>query len=329
MAEDQPAEDSELNSLESPDTGANTSGTPEDSSPADDKDKKSKPREKLSPAKRIRGLITHLNIYLLLFILIVVIVAGFTLVSIQRNKKEAAPTTISTQTLSADELKKLNSSDTSVGDPKQTLTIASNAIFSGKVLIRDSLDIAGGLKVGGPLNLPGLTVSGTATFDQIQANKLTVASDTNIQGQLTALKGITVTGGGSFGGPISAPQITVQSFQLTGDLQLNRHIDAGGTTPGKANGGALGSGGTASISGTDTAGTITINTGGSPAAGCFVTITFTQKFNATPHVVVTPIGSAGAGLNYYVNRSNNDFSLCATNSAPAGANFSFDYVAID
>jgi hypothetical protein len=91
----------------------------------------------------------------------------------------------------------------------------------------------------------------------------------------------------------------------------------------------LGAGGTVSVSGTDTAGTITINTGGSPAVGCFVTITFTQKFNATPHVVVTPVGSAGGGLNYYVNRSASDFSLCTTNPAPGGANFSFDYIALD
>ncbi len=325
MAEEQPAENTEMNSLEGPDPGTASSGAPENN----DSPKVSAPKQKISLTKRVRLLITHLNIYLLLFILIVVIVVGFTLVSIQRNKKEASPTTIATQSLTADDLKKLNSGDVTVGDAKQTLSIESNAIFAGKVLIRESLDIAGSLKVGGPLNLPGLTVAGTATFDQIQANKLTVASDTNIQGQLTALKGITVTGGGSFGGPLSAPQITVQSFQLTGDLQLNRHIDAGGTTPGKTNGNALGSGGTASISGTDTAGTVSINTGGSPAVGCFVTVTFVQKFNATPHIAVTPIGSAAAGLNYYINRSNSDFSICTTNSAPGGANFSFDYVAID
>lgn len=327
--ENKPAEDNELNSLESPDTGADTNSTPADTSQTDGTDKKPEPKKKPSLGKGVRGLISHLNIYLLLFILIVVVVVGFTFVSIQKNKKEAAPTTITTQSLTQDELNKLNGSDASVGDPKQTLSIESNAIFAGKVLIRDSLDVAGSLKVGGPLNLPGLTVSGTSTFDQIQANKLTVASDTNIQGQLTALKGITVTGGGSFGGPISAPQITVQSFQLTGDLQLQRHIDAGGTAPGKTNGTALGSGGTASVSGTDTAGTITINTGGSPAAGCFVTITFAQNFNAAPHVVVSPVGSAGAGLNYYVNRSPNDFSLCTTNSAPGGVTFSFDYIVID
>lgn len=323
MEEKTPAPDDDVNSLESPDTNSDISGG------ALGTESETGITVKRKKRRGIKSLISHFNIYLLLFILIVVIAIGFTLVSIQKNKKEAAPTTIPTQTLSQDELKKLNNSDTSVGDVKQTLTIASNAIFNGKVLIRDSLDIAGGLKIGGPLNLPGLTVSGTSTFDQVQANKLTVAGDTNIQGQLTAQKGITVTGGASFGGPISAPQITVQSFQLSGDLQLNRHIDAGGATPSKSDGGALGGGGTVSVSGTDTAGTITINTGGSPGAGCFVTIKFTQAFNSTPHVVVTPIGSAAGGLNFYITHTNNDFTLCTTNPAPSGANFSFDYVAID
>lgn len=328
MADETPTEDNEINSLESPDTGASVSGTPEAGEPTGDA-KKPVAKKSLSPVGKVKGLISHLNIYLLLFILIIVIVGGFTLVSYQRNKKEAAPTTVNTQTLSPEDLKKLNSSDASVGDPKQTLTVESNAIFTGKVLIRDSLDVAGAIKVGGALTLPGITVSGTSSFDQIQGNKLAIAGDANVQGQFTVQKGLTVTGGATFGGPISAPQITVQSFQLTGDFQLTRHIDAGGTTPSKSDGGALGSGGTASISGTDTAGTIAINTGGSPGTGCFVTVTFAQKFNATPHVVVTPVGSAAAGINYYVNRSTADFSVCTTNSAPGGANFSFDYIAID
>lgn len=320
--ENQPAKD-EANSLEGPEV------TPESGAGGPPEEKSSEPKPKGGIGNRIRGLISHLNIYLLIFVLIVVITLGFTLVSIQRNKKESAPTTIQTTTLTQDEINKLTATDSTVGDAKQTLSVESNAIFSGKVLIRDSLDVAGTIKVGGPLSLSGLTVAGTATLDQIQGNKLTIAGDTNIQGQLTAQKGITVTGGASFGGPISAPQITVQSFQLTGDLQINRHIDAGGATPGKSDGGALGSGGTVSVSGTDTAGTITINTGGSPGAGCFVTVQFAQRFNATPHVVVTPIGSGASGINYYVNRSSTDFSVCTTNGAPGGTNFSFDWVAVD
>lgn len=287
-------------------------------------------KPKQSFGKRIQGLISHLNIYLLTFILIVILALGMILISIQRNKKVDTPTTINTQTLTADELKQLAESEQKVGDPKSTLSIESNAIFSGKVLVRDSLDVAGTIKVGGSLSLPGISVSGESSFDQIRANNLTISGNVGVQGQLNVQKGITVSGGASFAGPVSAPQLTVQSLQLSGDLQIIRHIDAGGGTPGKSDGNSLGSGGTATVSGTDTAGTVTINTGGGPAAGCFVSISFTQKFSNTPHVVISPIGSSAAGLNYYIgNRTNSGFSVCTTNAPGAGQSFSFDYIAID
>ncbi len=279
--------------------------------------------------KKVRGLITHINIYVLLFIFIIVLAVGLVFISIQRNKKTDAPTTINTQTLSADELKKLTETEQKIGDPKSTLSIESNAIFSGKVLIRDSLDVAGTIKVGGALSLPGISVSGASTFDQVTANNLNITGNTAIQGQLNVQRGITSTGGATFGGPISAPQLSVQSLQITGDLQITRHIDAGGGTPGKVDGGSLGNGGTASVSGTDTAGTVAINTGGGPGAGCFVTINFTQRFSGTPHVVITPVGSAAASLDYYINRSNSNFSICSASSPVAGQSFAFDYVVID
>lgn len=322
-----PQEENETNSLESTDTppssesasvkdAAGVTGTPVIG--------------KKSRGGGIQGIISHLNVYLLLFVFIVVISVIVVFIGIQRSKKDSATPTINTQELTADELAKLNSGDAKVGDPKQTLSVESNAIFSGRVLLRDSLDVAGSIKVGGPLSLTGLNVSGSSTFDVIQGNKLVINGDANIQGQLTVLKNLVTTGGASFGGQISAPQITAQSLQLNGDLTFTRHIDAGGATPGKTDGsGALGAGGTSSVSGTDTAGTVTINTGSGPGAGCFVTVTFNQKFNVTPHVVITPVGSAAAGLNYYINRSNTNFSICTINSAPAGANFAFDYIVID
>lgn len=323
--ENQPTNNDESDSLEIPDTGA-TGGLSKDSSSTAITNA---PKKNKGLKGRIRDLIGHFNIYLLLFVLIVVVVAGFTMISIQRNKQDAAPTSIDTQTLSPEALSQLNNANTSVGDPKQTLSIESNAVFSGKVLVRDSLDVAGTLRIGGALTLPGLTVAGTSAFDQIQANKISSSGDVNVQGQLTGQKGLTISGGASFGGPITAPQLTVTSFQLTGDLQLQRHIDAGGATPGKTDGTALGSGGTASVSGTDTAGTITINTGGGPGAGCFVTVNFVNRFNSTPHVVVTPVGSAAGGLSFYISRTTSSFTLCTANPAPGGANFSFDYIAID
>jgi len=332
--DDKNAEDTGLNTLEDPGTVVETPSEESNSLEYAAGERKAEAQKEAAskPARskpKLRDLVTHINIYLLLFILIVVLAVGIVFVSMQRSKKLETTIEVSTQPLTAEEIDKLKGSEAKVGDPKQTLAIESNAIFSGKVLVRDSLDVAGTLRVGGPLTLPGITVSGSSTFDQIQANNLTISGNANINGQLTVQSTLTVTGGATFGGPISAPQLSIQSLQLNNDIQLNRHIDAGGGTPGRTQGPAVGVGGTSSVSGSDTAGTITINTGGNPPAGCFVTVSFAQRFNDTPHVVVSPVGPGAAGLNYYVTRNTTSFSLCTTNSAPAGSNFSFDWVAID
>ncbi len=287
-------------------------------------------KPKLSIVGRIQGLITHINIYLLIFILIMVLTGGIVFVGIQKNKKVTNQPALNSQPLTQAALDKIKNTDASVGDVKQTLSVESNAVFAGKVLIRSDLDVAGTIRVGSALNLPGLTVNGVSNFDQIQANKISINGDTNIQGQLTVHKNLTVSAGASFGGPISAPSITVQTLNLVGDLQFNRHIDAGGTTPTIASfGNGLGSGGTASVSGTDTAGTITLNIGGGPPAGqCFVSIKFAQNFNATPHIVVSPSNSGGANLGYYVTRTSSGFSLCSASGTPSGS-LTFDYVAVD
>ncbi|MEK7153729.1 MAG: hypothetical protein AAB834_07280, partial [Patescibacteria group bacterium] len=140
---------------------------------------------------------------------------------------------------------------------------------------------------------------------------------------------MSVSGNSIFNGPLSAPQISTNSLQLNGDLVLTHHITAGGPIPAVSKGTALGSGGTVSVSGSDTSGSLTINTGGSPGAGCFATINFVRKFNGVPHVTVTPVSSGAAGLNYYVNRSTTEFSVCTTNPAPGGQTFGFDYIALD
>lgn len=284
---------------------------------------------KLSPSKKIQNLISKMNIYLVLFIFILVISAGVVLVLIQKNKKISAPSTINTQTLTAEELKKLNNSEQKVGDPKSTLSVESNTIFSGKVLVRDSLDVAGPMKVGGSLSIPGLNVSGDSNFDKLKANAITVSGDSTIQGQLSVQRGLTVTGGGSFSGPISTPQLSAQTLLLNGDLTISRHITTSGGTPNKSNGTSLGSGGTASISGSDTAGTVSINTGSGAGAGCFVTVTFNQRFASNPHVVITPVGSASANLQYYINRSSTEFSICTANAPGSGQSFSFDYIVMN
>lgn len=327
---DTPQDENEINSLEN--SGSVTAG----GGPAEDEPEKDTSGDKKEPAKkqkvnaRVQGLIARVNIYLLMFILILVLAGGIVFVSMQRSKKEAIQNDLETQQLTPEELDKIRGSDAKVGDPKQTLTIESNAVFSGKVLVRGDIDVAGAIKVGGALNLPGITVSGESKFDQVTANQLSVAGDVSIQGAVNIQRNLSVSGSATFGGPISAPQITIGSLQINNDLTFGRHLDAGGGTPGRTNGTALGSGGTTSISGTDTAGTVSINTGSSPGAGCFVRVNFTQQFNGTPHVVITPVGSAGASVRYYITqRTTAGFTICSANTPPNGASFAFDYIVID
>lgn len=292
------------------------------------------PVEPLQPLKQPKGpgfikrTWQRLNIYLLLFILVMLIATAVVvfLTIRDRQKTDDITNTINTQGLTEDTLDQLASSDTTIGGPKQILNIESNAIFAGSVLVRNDLEVAGSIKVNGALALPGITVSGSSSFNQIQATTLNLSGAATVNGVLTARNGLSVNGNSNFSGNVNATQITTGSLQLNGNLILTNHIVGGGPIPGVSQGIALGGGGTASVSGSDTSGSIAINTGGSPGAGCFVTISFARQFNGTPHVIVTPIGAAAAGLNFYVNRSSSNFSVCTTNPAPSSQTFGFDYM---
>lgn len=285
-----------------------------------------KPPAKPSRLKRLFG---GFNLYLLLFGLVILVALGIVAGAYMFNKKSNGNSP-SVQNLSDSALEQLASSDATVGNSNQILNVQSSAVFAGRVLIREGLDVAGNLELGGTLALNDLAVAGTAQFGQAQVNKdLSVAGNAGIQGSATIAKSLQVNGGGSFSGPVTAPQITTGNLQLNGDLVLTHHVIAGGATPSRANGSALGSGGTASVSGSDSAGSITINTGSSPPAGCFVTVNFVNRYSATPHVLITPVGSTAGGLAYYVNRGQTNFSVCDASAPPGSASFGFDYFVVD
>lgn len=317
----------ESNSLEagvsaviSDSSATDTTTRPEDQAPAN-------PASGVKPPfkKRLTNFIKHLNIYFLFFILVLIIACTIAFVGYRKNQESAAKVNVGTEPLSQEALDQLKQSDVQVGEPKQTLSVEANAIFSGKVLIKDDLEVAGKLKIGGPIDISDVAVSGSSNFDQLKVNTIDVANNANIQGQLTVQKSLNVSGSLSVAGLLSAAQLNIQNLQVSGTLSVSGHIDTGGGTPGRISGSALGSGGTSSVNGTDTAGTLNVNTGGSPGAGCFATIIFARQFNQTPHVVITPIGSSAASLNYYVNRSSANFSICTTSTPPSNKNFAFDY----
>lgn len=280
--------------------------------------------------QKIMGIFGRLNIYFLLFLLLMLIAIFIGFATYQTNKKNIDSGAIGGQELSTQDLQNLKSTETQVGDAKQTLTIASNSIFNGRVLVRDSLDVAGTIRVGGALSLPGITVSGTSAFENVQVgNNLSVAGNMAVEGQMTIQKNLSVGGGATFAGAISAPVLNIDRLELNKDIALNRHIDAGGPRPNVSSGTAVGTAGTVSISGTDTAGTVNVNFGNSPVAGIIATINFANPFGQTPHVVITPVGSSCASLNYYVNRTVNTFAIGTTSNGPSGQSCAFDYIVID
>lgn len=269
------------------------------------------------------------NIYMMIFILVIIVAATIALIAYRQNKR-ASNDQIKSQGISQSTLEQLANSDASVGSSHTVLNVKSSAIFAGQVLVRQNLEVGGNFQVGGTTALKNLAVTGTSQLGQANiSNDLSVTGNTALQGTATVGKSLQVGGGGTFNGPLSAPQVTTGSLQLNGDLILTHHIRVGGGQPGRSGGSALGSGGSASVSGSDTAGAVSINTGGSPAAGCFVNISFTSHYSTTPYVLVTPVGSAAGSLNYYVNRSASGFSICDASAPPSGRSFGFDYFVLD
>jgi cytoskeletal protein CcmA (bactofilin family) len=284
-----------------------------------------KPAKKLSPIKKF---LKRFNLYLLIFVFLVVIAGAVTVVSFLNSRKTPETPAVATQELTPEALKQLANSAATVGGSGQTLTVQGSAIFSGQVLVKGDLGVAGTIQAGQGMTVPQLTVSGTSNLGTTQISALQVAQTTTMQGALTLQSDLNVSGAASFSGPITASQITVTRLIMSGNasLQIPNHIAFPGASPGRTiTPTVLGQGGSASINGSDTTGTISINTGNGTVPGCFANITFTQKFTSTPHVLVSPVGSGAGQTQYYVDRNVNGFSVCTANAAPTSQAFAYDY----
>lgn len=283
------------------------------------------PDEKKTSA--LKKVFRKINLYLLIFILLVVVAGAIAIVNYLNSQKAPVEPTIASQELTEEALKDLANTDASVGGAAQTLTIQGNAIIAGQTLMRGNLNVAGNIQSGGSIQGPTLTISGTSNLAEAQINNLQVASNTAVQGT-TTLRDLNVSGASSFSGPMTASQITVTRLILSGNatLQVPNHISFTGPSPNRtANGAVLGNGGSASINGSDTTGTVSINSGNNPTAGCMVRINFQQAFTNSAHVLISPVGAAAGNLTYYVDRNNSGFSICSNNAPAANQVFAFDY----
>jgi hypothetical protein len=286
------------------------------------------PEEAVKKLPFFKRIFRRVNVYLLVFILLLVIAGAITVVNYLNSQKAPVQPDVASQTLSQEALNQLTNTDVNAGAASQTLTIQGNAIIAGQTLARGNVNIAGNLQTGGSIQAPSLTVSGTSNLGTTQVNTLQVANNVAIQGS-TTVRDLNVAGVSSFSGAVTASQITVTHLILSGNatLLVPNHISFTGSSPSRvANNAVLGNGGSTSLSGSDTAGSVTINTGTNTVAGCFVKITFNQVFTSQPRVIISPVGIGAAQTQYYVNHTPTDFSICTANAAPTNQTFSFDYL---
>jgi hypothetical protein len=97
---------------------------------------------------------------------------------------------------------------------------------------------------------------------------------------------------------------TITVFDYRGRRRVNTSL-----VPTIAAGAGAGTSPTVTISGDDTAGTITITVGTSPAAGILATVTFSGVFGNNPHVILTPGDATSAVKQLYATRSTSAFSV--------------------
>lgn len=252
--------------------------------------------------------------YTLVIIVIVVglaLIAAAAIILLKQPAKKATPTPIiiNTQSLDNGTLNRLTA-QAGPNATKQQLTITPDTLFKNSVAVQGALKTASDLDVAGNLNVHGKTT---------------------LQGAVGINSNLAVRGALSVGGALSAASLNVGSLAVTtvnasGSLNFGGHLVPSGTTPDvKASVGA--SGGTVTISGNDTAGTITINIGaGTLIAGEMAIISFHAPFATTPKVQLTPINSTASSLNYYATRSATFFTIDSSTTPTNNTSYVFDYL---
>lgn len=271
------------------------------------------------------------NIYMIVFVALFLIGGGIVAYSLMNNSKKAPVATINNQALSQSALNQLANTDANIGGSAQTLTVQSNAVFDDQVLAKGNLTAAGSLQTGGSITAPNIIASNTANLGTLQAKSLQVANGSTFQGNSTFTT-LTVSGASTFSGIINASEIDVSKLVVSGSggLVIPNHLSFPASSPDRsANEGALGSGGSASVSGSDTSGEVRIGTGNSPTAGCFIQVTFDQSYSNTPRIIISPVGPASGTIQYYAEITPTTFSICSSNAPAAGTDYIYDYLVMD
>ncbi len=214
-------------------------------------------------------------------------------------KEPQKPTSvvINTQSLDNGTLNKLVSQAAPNQPTTNQLVITPETLFKNNVLVDRNLE-----------------VNGNATFrgSSTTAGNAVVGGSLSVGGQLSA-------------GSINVGALNVTNLVASGNLTFGGHIIPSGSTP-IARASSASSGGSVTVTGNDTAGTVTIAMGeGQLQIGELAIITFRTTFTGTPKVQITPITGDTAALRYYATRSADHFTINTVSLPTRDTNYTFDY----
>lgn len=252
-------------------------------------------------------------------LLTLVLLAGLGVVIMTVRKPETT-ITINTQSLDNGTLNQLTNAGGS--EAKQQLTISPETLFKESIIVQGSAEVQQDLTVNNVLTVRGQTnLQGPVAIDQeatLRSN-LTVGGSAAIGGNLSVTGSITAAS-------LSVGTISISTVNVASDVSFGGHLIPNGATP-SARPSVAASGGSVTVSGNDTAGTIVINVGsGATLSGELAIITFNKAFNATPKVQLTPINTSASSLNYYATRSASFFTINTSTSPTNGTSYVFDYL---
>lgn len=205
--------------------------------------------------------------------------------------KKTTTITINTQTLNAGTLQQLQKSAGPSGQTTERLVITPDTLFKNSVEVEGLTALDKSLAINGNVNLTGnLSVTGLIT-----------------------------------GASLSLGSLTINNLRINGDLNFTGHVLPTGTAPTiKTSVGAAG--GTATVTGNDTDGTVTITEGNSSiVAGEMAIISFHNPYPLTPRVQLTPSNPGGASLGYFATAAPGFFAIETVTKPTAGTTYTFNY----
>lgn len=266
---------------------------------------------------------------LFIFLITLGAVGGFYANNLRQPNTKSNDSTVTS--LSQDEINKLTQVGGSLGSNGQVLNIGADALFRGKLDVSGDLSIGGRLNANGPVTLSALNIAGASGTTGLNVGtNLVVGGTATFQKsiavtELASVTNLSVSGNASVNS-LNATNIAVRTIAISGPLTIG-HLSTQGAVP-SINAVSVGSGGTVSISGNDTAGTININIGNSPGTNVtLANITFRAAYGTNTHVLITPLTDAAATAGAYVTHSAAGFQIHA-HSNPGGAVMSFDYLVV-